>query len=89
MVCGNIFKALSIPNHKSWGANILRECLTPTICHMSRVKCYVSGVRCQVSGVRCHMSGVIYIFFLTGVACRGRVSYQRGLTRLVLIICAF
>ena len=26
MVSGIIFKALSIPNHKSWGAEILREC---------------------------------------------------------------
>ena len=54
MVCGNLFKDLSIPNHKSWGAEILRECSPPTMCHMSRVICHVSGVTCQVSGVTCH-----------------------------------
>ena len=48
-VCGNIFMVLSIPNHKSWGAEILRECSPPTMCHMSRVICHMSGVRCQVS----------------------------------------
>ena len=30
MVCGNIFKVLSIQNYKSWGAEILRECSRPT-----------------------------------------------------------
>ena len=39
MVCENIFKILSIPNHKSWEADILRECSPPTMCHMSHVKC--------------------------------------------------
>ena len=53
MVCGNIFKVLSIPNHKSWGAEMLRKCSPPTMCQMSRVIYHVSGVRCQVSGVRC------------------------------------
>ena len=32
-----IFRKLSIPNRKSWGADILREYSRPTICHMSRV----------------------------------------------------
>ena len=41
MVCGNIFKVLSIPNHKSWKAEILRECSPPTMCHMSRVTCRI------------------------------------------------
>ena len=58
MVCGNIFKVLSIPSHKSWGAEILRECSPSTMCHMSHVKCHLSGVTCQVSCVRCHVSGV-------------------------------
>ena len=38
-----IFKTMLIPNHKSWRAEILRECSPPHY------------VRCQVSGVRCHM----------------------------------
>ena len=46
MVCENIFKALSIPNHNSWGAKILIKCSPPTMCHMSRVICQVSGVKC-------------------------------------------
>ena len=87
MVCGNIFKVLSIPNHKSWGAEILRECSPPTMCHMSRVICQVSGVSCQVSGVKCQVSGVIiFIFFLqSGGACRWRACYQWGLPRLVFL----
>ena len=64
MVCGNIFKVLSIPNHKSWGAEILRECSPPTMCHMSRVICHVSGVTCQVSRVTCNFI-IIILFFLT------------------------
>ena len=46
--------ALSIPNHKSWGAKILRESLPSTMCHMSGVRCQVSDVRCQVPGVKCN-----------------------------------
>ena len=68
MVCGNIFVVLSIPNHKSWGAELLRECSLPTMFHMSRVICHLSGVICQVSRVRCHISGVtsqvsLFLFF--------------------------
>ena len=33
-----IFKTLYIPNRKSWGAEIFRECSPPTMCHMSRVR---------------------------------------------------
>ena len=53
MVCWNIFKVLSIPNHKSWGAEILREFSTPpcVTCQVSYVMCQVSRVRCQVSYV--------------------------------------
>ena len=47
-----IIKTLSIPNRKSYGAEILRWfSLPPHTCHMSGVTCQVSGVRCQVSGV--------------------------------------
>ena len=62
MVCGNIFKVLSIPNHKSWGAEILKECSPPTMCHMLCVKFHASHVTCQVSGVTCHVSSVIFSF---------------------------
>ena len=41
-----IFKILSIPSHKNWGVEILREYSPPTICHMS-----CSGVTCHVSHV--------------------------------------
>ena len=37
---------------KSWGAEILKECSPPTICHMSRVICHVLHVMCHVSGVK-------------------------------------
>ena len=33
-----IFKTLTVPNRKSWGASILRECSRPTMCYMSGVK---------------------------------------------------
>ena len=68
MVCGNIFKVPSIPNHKSWGAEIFERTFTPH---------HVSHVTCPMSRVRCHMS-----LFYCG-AFRGRVCYQRGLPRLV------
>ena len=65
MVCGNIFKTLSIQNRKSQRAEILRECSSHTmcyvscvICHVSRVMCHVSLVTCHVSPVTCHMSHV-------------------------------
>ena len=66
-----IFRTLSIPNHRSWEAETLKECPPPPL--------YVSHVTCQVSCVTCH-------FFLneqTGGASWGRVCYQRGLPRLV------
>ena len=66
-----IFKTLSIPNSKSWGAKILRECSTPTMWHMSCVTCYVSRVTC--------------FFGQSGGASRWSVCYQRGLPRLVSI----
>ena len=55
------------------------------------VMCQVSHVTCHVSPVTCHMSCVrfffIFLFFfgLSGEASQGRVRYQRGLPRLVLI----
>ena len=58
-----IFRTLSIPNHKNYGAEILWECSPPTRCPMSCVTCHMSGVRCQVSGVRCQVSQHMYIYF--------------------------
>ena len=40
MVCGNIFKTLSIPNRKTQGAEILRESLYHTMRHVSHVACF-------------------------------------------------
>ena len=68
----------------------MRECLPPTICHMSGVRCQVSGVRCQVSGIRCQASDFFFFFLLffllffigqSGEASWWRVCYHRGLPR--------
>ena len=59
MVCENIFETLSIPNQKSQGADMQRECSSHTMCHVSIVMCYVSIVICHVSCVMSHMSCVI------------------------------
>ena len=50
-----VFKTLSIANRMSWGAELLRACSPPTICHMSRVTCQLSHVRFQLSCVTYHM----------------------------------
>ena len=39
-----IFQTLSIPNHRSQGGEILRECSAPTMWHISHVTCYMSNV---------------------------------------------
>ena len=70
------------PNHKSYGAEILRECSPPTLFHMSGVRCHMSSVTCHMSGVmaRCHE---LFFFFFgqSGEASRWRVCYQQGLPR--------
>ena len=50
---------MSIINHESWGAEILRECSPPTMCHVSCVTCQVSGVTCHVSRVTCFFDRVV------------------------------
>ena len=75
MICQNIFKVLSIQNHKSWGAELLRESSPPTMGHMSRVTCHVSLVPCQVE--------FLFVLFF-GQRSRGSTCYQRGLPCLVL-----
>ena len=45
-----IIKTLSIPNHKSWGADILREYSPPNMCHMSHVTFFVDKVVELVGG---------------------------------------
>ena len=65
----------------------MRECSSPTTCHMSHVTCHASRVKCQVSCVTCHMSHFSSSFFgQKGEAYRWRVSNQWGLPRLVLIL---
>ena len=49
---------LSIPNRKSLGAEILRECSFHTMRHMSCDMCHVSHVMWNVSNVTCHWSPV-------------------------------
>ena len=60
----NIFQTLSIPNRKSYGAEVLRECSSHTMCHVSShsmchlsffVMCHVSHVTCPLSPVTCHL----------------------------------
>ena len=48
------------------GAEILRECSPPQMCHVSRVMCHVSCVTCHVLRVTCHVS-IFLIFFLDKV----------------------
>ena len=75
----NIFQTLSIPNRKSYGAEIFRDCSSHTMCHVSRIMCHLSHV----------------FFFIrkkiwqSGVASRWRVCYQRDLPRLVLLCWVF
>ena len=72
----------------------MREGSPPHTCHVSGVTCHVSHVKCHQSHVTCHVSHVrllllyIYIFIFfgqSGEASQGRVCYQRGLPRLVLL----
>ena len=90
MISGNIFQTLSIPNQKSQGAEILREFLSHTMCHVSCVMCHVSHIICHMSRVTFHLSHVkIQIYFLSlqilqsGGDSRWRVCHQHGLPRLV------
>ena len=53
-----LFKTLSIPNRKSWGATIMREYSHPH--HVSHVMCHLSCVMCHVSCVTFHLSVVTY-----------------------------
>ena len=59
MVCGNIFKALSISNHKSWRAEYFERMFTPH--HVSHITCHMSGV-----SVRCHLSFLTKWWSLSG-----------------------
>ena len=53
ILCENILKTPLLPNRKSQGADIFRECSPPppVICHVSHVMCHVSHVKCHVSCV--------------------------------------
>ena len=60
------------------------------MCHVSNVTCHVSGVTCQLSHVTCQFFFLFFFFFFflgqSGEASQGRVCYQRGLPRLVLVV---
>ena len=49
-ICVDIFRTPSLPNRKSYGAEILREGSPPPLVmsHMSHVMCHVSKVRCHM-----------------------------------------
>ena len=58
MICENIFKTNSHPNHKSKGPEVWTQCSSPPVCHVTHVICHVSHVSCHVSGVICQVSHV-------------------------------
>ena len=73
------------PQHSSFHLETFRENVTPS---PQLVTYHVSCVTCQVSHVMCHVSHVsllFFLFFLTVGVSWLRVSYQRGLPRLVFI----
>ena len=47
--CESIFITTSLPNLRSWRAEILRECLPPPTRHLSCGTCHVSCTICHVS----------------------------------------
>ena len=53
-------------------------------CRVSRVTCHVSLVTCHISCVTCLLCFLFFFFGQSGESCRCRVSYQRGLPRLVV-----
>ena len=65
ILCENILTTPLLKNYESWEPEILRECSSPPICHMSHVICHTSHVTCHMSHVTCHMSCVTchLIFF--------------------------
>ena len=76
-----IFKTLSIPNHKSWGADMKRE-FTPPLCvpcHMSYVTYHMSHVRCHL--VRCQVAHFSSLFFPKVLK-----LVREGLSRLVFSV---
>ena len=50
------------PKPKKLKAEILGECSSHTISHVSRVTCHMSHVTCHLSGVTCHKSFFKNIF---------------------------
>ena len=49
ILCRNTFRTPSLPNRRSWIAEILREGLPPsTSCHASHVACNASHVLCPI-----------------------------------------
>ena len=72
----------------------MRECSSPSmchikhvICHMSHVMWHVSRVTCHMSSVTCHMSQFLFFYLCffrhSGGASWWGVCYQQGLPRLV------
>ena len=76
--CSDIFKSPSLQKCMSLGLEILRECSPLSTCHMSCVMCHMSHVK--------YHRWYLFLFFQRGEANQWRVCYQRGLTRLVLLI---
>ena len=72
IICGNIFKTLSLPNCKSQGAEI--ENVHPPLC----VTCHMSCVTCHVSCVTCQQSHVVFFSLLTHVELVSRWSVING-----------
>ena len=67
----------SLPNPKTYEAEILREGSPPPTCPVSGVTFHVSNATCQMSHVMCHMSHVTwhsYFFFAKGFFVEGLLS---------------
>ena len=80
MVCGNIFKSLSIPN--SQRAEILRECSSHTLSHVSRVTYHVSRVTCHLS----HVQKIFYIFFYKKKKKKIYFNHQKKIDKVVELV---
>ena len=66
ILCENILKRLSLPNCKSQGAEIWRECSPLITCQMSNVRCHMSHVTCHVSCVTKFWTQLVEYLLSTG-----------------------
>ena len=84
-----IFKTLSVLYRKSRGGEILKQCLPPTMCHMSGVRCQVLHF-CQSGGASrgrvCYQGGPPHLAFLFVLLHRGDLLFMPFIWFLVKLI---